>query len=293
MVVTDSTAAIPPHRVRNARVHVVRLDVVVDGVRSLDTDLTGAELLAVLRAGARVSTSQPPPAAFIAAYERAAADGAAGVVSIHLSHHLSGTADAARTAAAQVDLPIEVVDSGTVAMGLGFAVLAAARRAQVVEPVRRRWRWRRSSPVAATLEEVAKTAQEVADSSSIWFLVDSLDHLRRGGRLSGAAAFLGSILQLRPLLTITNGRVHLAGKLRSRRAARAQLEKFAVESVRARGRARLAVHHLGAGEPAEALAEAIRGQVGEYLVDVVIAEAGPVLGAHGGPGLLAVVVADE
>ncbi len=301
-VVTDSTATLPPALARAAGVRVVSLDVVVGGRRTLDGDLDGADLLAALERGERPVTSQPPPAAFAAAYERAAAEGASAIVSVHLSGALSGTVTAARTAAAGAAVPVVVVDSGTVAMGLGFAALAAARAgaAEVVPTVPwwRRWRGATSTraadetPARPDVAAVAATAQAVASSSSVWFLVDSLDHLRRGGRLSGTSALLGTILQLRPLLTVADGRITVAGKVRTRRAARARLVQLAVESVLARPQARVAVQHLDNRAAAEELLGQVVAATGDRVVETVVAEAGAVLAAHVGPGALAITVAD-
>jgi fatty acid-binding protein DegV len=298
-VVTDSTAALPSGLARRAGVLVVPLDVVVDGRRALDGEIGSGELMAALARGARVSTSQPAPAAFEAVYAAAVADGASQIVSVHLSGELSGTVDAARRAAEQCAVPVHVVDSRSAAMGLGFAVLAAARLAgqERTEPasVRRRWPLRRrGSPAVAWpgADEVVARAQQVAAGGQCWFLVDSLDQLRRGGRLSAASAVLGTLLALHPVICVADGRLAVAGKVRTRRAARARLEQLGVDAVLARGSARLAVHHLGRPGPAAELASAIVSRTAGAVVEVVLAETGAVLAAHLGPGLLAVVVAD-
>ncbi|AEE46499.1 degV family protein [Cellulomonas fimi ATCC 484] len=268
----------------------------VDGERrSEGVDVGPEELLAALARGARVTTSQPAPAAFAAAYERAVAAGATEIVSVHLAGGLSGTVQAARLAAATVAVPVHVVDSGTAAMGLGFAVLAAARAAALPaapEGLLARWRDRRQQPVPVTGCEVADVARTTAASAHVWFLVDSLDHLRRGGRLSAPAAALGTVLGLRPILTLRDGSVVVAEKVRTRRAARDRLEAIAVADLARRPAARVAVHHLQQPELAAAVAEQIRTWGAQRVVETVTADAGAVLAAHVGPGLLAVVVAD-
>lgn len=301
---------------------VVPLDVVIGGERRQEgVDLTSAELAAALDAGERVTTSQPAPAAFAEAYARAVESGAREIVSMHISGDLSGTVRAAQVAALTAPVPVHVVDSRSVVMGLGFAVLSAAQAARggadepagspadpaAVKPsaagasagegqeARARWlfdRRRRRAVADVDGVELAQRARLVGSQASAWFLVDSLDHLRRGGRLSATAAALGAVLGLRPILTLRDGRIEVAEKVRTRRAARDRLEALAVAEVRRRGAARVAVHHLGQPELAAQLAEQLEAWLGDLAEAVQVCEVSAVIGAHVGPGLLAVVVAD-
>lgn len=291
-VVTDSTAALPPGEAERLGVQVIPLDVVVDGRRHVEgVDLVPRDLLAALARGARVSTSQPSPAAFAAAYRRAAAAGAREVVSVHLSGELSGTVAAARLAAGSAPVRVHVVDSGTVGMALGFAVAAGARAAAPPAAVRRRWPWSPAAPEPLDGAAVAARVRAVASTTRVWFLVDSLEHLRRGGRLSTAAAAMGTVLGLRPLLTVDDGRIVVAEKVRTRRAARERLEALAAADVAGRPQgARVAVHHLEQPDVAGDIVAHLGAAPG--VVEAVACDAGAVLGAHVGPGVLAVVVAD-
>ncbi len=309
-IVTDSTASLPEGAAERWGIGVVPLDVVVNGERRVEgIDLTPGELLAALTRGATVSTSQPPPAAFAAAYERAAASGAREIVSIHLSGELSGTVRAARLAAESAPVPTHVVDSRVVAMSLGFAVLDAARFSAgpqgpghdvVVAPeagrlaaARTWWRGRAQPGVQLpTAAEVAARSQRAAAATRVWFLVDSLDHLRRGGRLSKPAAALGIVLGLRPILALQDGRIEVVEKVRTRRAARDRLVALAIGDLGGRPTARVAVHHLGQPEVAAALAAELTAGAGHRLVESAVCESSAVLAAHAGPGLLAIVVAD-
>ncbi|MBO3083977.1 DegV family protein [Cellulomonas fengjieae] len=305
-IVTDSTASLPEGAAERWGIGVVPLDVVVDGERHVEgVDLAPAELLEALTAGAKVSTSQPPPAAFAAAYARAAASGATEIVSLHLSGELSGTVRAARLAAETASVPVHVVDSRAVAMALGFAVLDAARfsvgpsaagapapSAGPLGSARSWWRGRgRAAPGLPTGTDVAERGRAVAESARVWFLVDSLDHLRRGGRLSMSAAAIGIVLGLRPILTLQDGGIDVVEKVRTRRAARDRLVALAVEDVARRPAARVAVHHLGQPDLANALAAELTAATGAQIVEVAVCESSAVLAAHAGPGLLAIVVA--
>ena len=307
-IVTDSTASLPEGAAERWGVGVVPLDVVVDGERHVEgVDLSPQALLAALTKGVTVTTSQPPPAAFASAYERAAASGAREIVSIHLSGELSGTVRAARLAAESSSVPVHVVDSGVVAMALGFAVLDAARFSAGPEvavtaaapapgplAAARAWWHARARPEARLPSggEVAEHARTVAASTRVWFLVDSLDHLRRGGRLSVPATAIGIVLGLRPILTLHAGGIDVLEKVRTRRAARDRLVALAVADVVRRSSARIAVHHLGQPELAEALAAEVAAAAGDRLAETAVCESSAVLAAHAGPGLLAVVVAE-
>ena len=271
-VVTDSTASLPP--VYDERLRSVPLHVIVDDVSSLEgVGLTAEDVAAHLQAGRRVTTSQPTPRAFAEAYAAAAAAGAREIVSVHLSGELSGTVHAAALAAADAPVPVRVVDSRTVAMGLGFAAQAAARAAAAGEGT----------------DVVARRAIEVADASRAVFLVDSLDHLRRGGRLSAASAALGTVLGVRPLLAVRDGKIEVVQKVRTKAAAVERLTTVAVESAARRTRPALAVHHVGDDAGAHRLASELTARTG---LDVVVTPVSAVLGAHVGPGVLAVVVAE-
>jgi DegV family protein with EDD domain len=272
-IVTDSTAYLDDGRMSEHDIVVVRLQVVVDG-RSLEegTAIGPRDVADALRRRVRVSTSRPSPRAFLDAYETAATSGATGIVSVHISGHLSGTADAARLAAREAPVPVEIVDSHSLGMGLGFAVLAAADAADR----------------GLTVDEVAEVARLRAQRSSAFFYVDTLDHLRRGGRIGAAEALLGTALAVKPLLHLVQGQIKPLEKVRTSSRAVARLEDLA---LRRAGRARVdvAVHHLDNAARAAALAARLEARV-PALGQLVVAEVGAVIGAHVGPGLLAVVV---
>ncbi len=271
-VVTDSTAYLPDGLADG--VTVVPLQVVLDGRSLADgVEVSSADVAAALHAGRPVTTSRPAPAVLAAAYRGLAERGATGVVSVHLSADLSGTADAARVAAGQVagDVPVRVVDSRSLGMGLGFAVLAAARAARDGAPA----------------ERVAETAARVALSGHAWFYVDTLDHLRRGGRIGAAAAMLGSALAVKPLLELVDGRIEPRERVRTSARALARLVEL-VAGASGRRTVDVAVHHLDAPARAQEVADRLRAVL-PGLRDLHVVEVGAVVGAHVGPGMVAVV----
>jgi fatty acid kinase fatty acid binding subunit len=208
-VVTDSTAYLPAGLAERHGIRQVPLHVLVDGCHRLDgVQLGPAELVEALARRAVVSTSRPTPGEFQAVYTEAIRAGADTVVSVHLSRALSGTWESARLAAEQVGAErVRVVDSRSTGMGLGFAALAAA----VV------------AASGADQGTVSDAAERVGARTRTFFSVDTLEYLRRGGRISPAAALLGTALAVKPLLHVHSGRIVPLEKVRTASRARARL----------------------------------------------------------------------
>ncbi|GGP80115.1 DegV family protein [Streptosporangium pseudovulgare] len=272
-VVTDSTAYLPEEAVSRLGITVVPLQVVVGG-RGLDdvAQIDGAGMNDALGEWAPVTTSRPAPQRFADAYEAAAARGAAGIVSIHLSGEMSGTVEAARAGAEDSLVPVEVVDSRSIAMGLGFPVLAAAEAAAR----------------GARRTEVADAARRRMKATRTFFYVDTLEHLRRGGRIGAAATLLGSALRTKPLLHIADGVIVPLEKVRTASRAIARLEDLAVQAAGS-GPVDIAVQHLAAEDRAGAMAARLPQRV-PGLASVTVVEVGAVIGAHVGPGMLGLTV---
>ena len=274
-VVTDSTAYLPAELGGTYDLTVVPLTVVVNGTSGLEgTEITPAEVARALQVRrAEVSTSRPSPEQFVQAYKDLLSRGADGIVSVHLSSQLSGTYDAARLAADEVGDQVHVVDSGTTGMGLGFVALGATTVAAG----------------GATLDEVRDAAVAHADRVSTLFYVDTLEFLRRGGRITAASALVGTALSVKPILHVVDGAIVLRDKVRTSGRALAKLVDFAVDAS-GDGEVDIAVHHLGAPDRAAALADAVTMRLGDQLRDCYITEIGAVVAAHVGPGVAAVVV---
>ncbi|GAA2246107.1 DegV family protein [Rarobacter faecitabidus] len=277
-VVTDSTARFPGNPgslVNLAAPIVVPLSVAIED-QSLadDLEIDSAALRTRLENGAVATTSQPGPGAFASAYARAAEQGYSQVVSIHLSAELSGTFHAATMAAEVAPLPVMVVDSRCAGAALGAAVAAAARVAAD----------------GASPYEVAQIALGVAGASSTTFIVDSLDHLRRGGRLSRPAAAVGSVLGVRPMLGLREGRIDVEYIARTRRAGLRRMAELAERFMDRGSEPEALVQHFAELSRGEELAAAIGERIGTVprLVD-----AGCVLGAHVGPGMLGIALVEQ
>jgi DegV family protein with EDD domain len=274
-VVTDSTAYLPDGLAGERGIRVVPLTVRLGDRVGLDgVDLGPSQLIAELaKRHASVSTSRPGPEAFTGCFREVLAAGASEVVSVHLSRELSGTWEAAVRAAVEVGPDrVRVVDSRSTGMGLGFAALAAADAADAGLPGR----------------EVERAAADVAARSRVFFCVDTLEHLRRGGRIGAAAALLGTALAMKPLLHVTDGKILPLEKVRTTARATVRLVELAAQAA-VGGVADLAVHHLGAAARATELAERLCARL-PLARRCLVSEVGAAIGAHAGPGLLGVVV---
>jgi len=277
VVVTDSTASLPPAVAQERGIVVVPLQVVI-GATVYDEGPDGAtpEMVAqALREYRPVSTSRPAPAVLTEVYDRAAADGAETVLSVHLSADMSGTYESALLAARAASLPVTVVDSRQVGVATGYAALAAA---DVLD-------------AGGSVEEAADVARRRAEASTALFYVDTLEYLRRGGRIGAAAALLGGALSVKPLLRIDDGRVVNLERVRTTSRALTRLEDLVVEAA-GDDPVDVCVSHLANPERAGTLA----ARLGERLAanldgrEVWCGELGAVLGAHVGPGMVAACV---
>lgn len=282
-VVTDSAAALPADWIAgltgDGRLTVVSMPVMVGEEIYGEGDDDISETIALaLAGGTSVKTSRPSPGQFEQAYRAAQQRGFEAAVSVHISGELSGTADAARLAAARVGIPVEVVDSRTVGMALGMAVQAGVRAAAG----------------GGDATAVAAAAAEQASRTKVYFYVPSLEQLRRGGRIGAAASLLGTMLAIKPILAVDGGRIVPLEKVRSAAKAVARLEEIVASEAGAHpaGAVRLAVHHFGNPEEAKNLA----GRLARALPQCPPAQTSAlpaVLAAHAGLGVLAIIVGED
>ena len=274
-VVTDSTSYLPAELVREHGIEVVPLQVVIGGT-SYDegSGASPGTVAEALRSWQPVTTSRPAPATLLQAYTRG------GRARLRRRwcrctcrrrcpgpSSRRGWRPRSRRCRPRWSTP------GRSGMGLGFAVVSAAIAAAEGRPA----------------DEVARAARDRADASSAVFYVDTLEYLRRGGRIGAAAAMLGSALAVKPLLHLVDGHIEALEKVRTSAKAIARLEEVAVGKAGSRT-VDVAVHHLASADRADALAGRLRGRL-SGLADLHVSEVGAVVGAHVGPGMLAVVVA--
>lgn len=273
-VVTDSTADLPADVVETLGIRVVRLRVTLGARTATDgVDVTPRDVANALRERVAVTTSRPTPAEFARVYQESLEHGATQIVSVHLAAALSGTWESA-TLAAQ-DFPhgvVRVVDSRSTAMALGFAVIAAAGQA-------------RDGGSAASVQGAAT---ETVDRTRTLFYVDTLEYLRRGGRIGTAASLLATSLSVKPLLQMVEGRIVPLEKVRTSAKAIARLVTLSVEAA-GDGPVDVAVHHLDALPRAEQVAGALRAAL-PRAGQLHVAELGAVVGAHLGPGVIGTVI---
>lgn len=272
-VITDSTSYLPPGVAAEWGIGIVPVQVIVSGQAFDETEDEQAQRVAqALQEWQMVTTSRPSPTRFLQAYVDAVGAGADEIVVATLSASMSATYESARMAAKEFDRPVHVVDSRSIAMGLGFAAISGARAARN----------------GADAERVAAVITERAVATTVCFYVDTLEYLRRGGRVSAARAAVGHALQVKPLLTIDDGVVVRLEQVRTAGRALGRLEDLAVAASEGR-EVDIAVQHLGAEERANLLAQHLRERVPD--ADVFEGMVGGVVGAHVGPGMVAVVVA--
>jgi DegV family protein with EDD domain len=274
-LVTDSTSCIPKYRASGLDIRVQPVVVNIGEKSFLEgTEIDSQMVLSAIQKGEAVSTSRPNPSSFAAAYRELKAAGFDEIVSVHLSAEISGTYEAAVMGARESGLNIQVIDSRTVGLGLGFAVLAALDAARS----------------GADVPTVCAVAGKVAGDSRTWVVVENLDQLRKGGRVSVAQAAVGSALSVKPILQVIGGKVVPIEKVRTAARAHDRVIELAAEYARkSRHRVQIGLQHSGNSEKAAAIAT----KLGRELpgVAVVTADMGAVLSAHVGMGAISITVA--
>ena len=268
-IVTDSTSDLPPEIAGELGITVVPLnihfgmDVFKDGV-----DLPAEQFYDRLTTGSEFpKTSQPSVGEFVEAYQ-SLSDEADGIVSVHASSKLSGTFNSASQARSEADVgcPIEVIDTAQASMGMGLVAMKAAKAANN----------------GGTLDEVTRGARESLDLCQCVALFETIEYLRRGGRLGQAGALVGKLLRIRPMIIIREGVVHELAKERTRAKGIARLQSTARDFAPLEG---LAVMYSTTPDDAAAVADSLSDLLPDGR-EPIVARFGPVLGTYTGPGAL-------
>ena len=280
-VVTDSTAGLTAEVAQEAGITVVPLQLVIAGSSyddGVDPEATPEHLAEALREYRPVSTSRPSPQVVLETYEDLVESGVEAIVSVHLSSQLSATYESAQLAAKKCSVPVVPVDTRQIGAGTGFAALAAARAAAQ----------------GGTIDEVADAARRQAQLTTSLFYVDTLEYLRRGGRVGAVGALVGSALAVKPILGVEHGRIVTREKVRTSVRAIARLEELAREAA-GTDPVDVTVCHLANRDAADRLAGGLATRLADGLKghEVDVQEVGAVLGAHVGPGLLGVIVTPQ
>ena len=267
-IVTDSTSYIPRDLVEQYNISVAPQIVIWSGETLRDDiDIKPTEFYTRLKTAKEMpTTSQVTIASFSDVFQQLHQEGYQ-ILAILISDELSGTLDSARQAKQMLpEATIEIFDSESTAMALGFQALAAARAAAD----------------GASIDECLAVAEKARRNAGVLFAVDTLEFLHRGGRIGGASRYLGTALQLKPLLTLVGGKIEPLERVRTKKKAHARLSDILVERLAGKSNIRLATLHANAEDDARALLERVQGRLD--LVETVSSEVSPVVGTHVGPG---------
>ncbi|MFL3020085.1 MAG: DegV family protein [Acidimicrobiales bacterium] len=269
-IVTDSSCDLPDNLITEMNIKIVPLKIRFGDTEFVDrVELTTDQFWEKCQASDELpSTAAPSPGAFVEEFQNAANEGATGVVAIILSGELSATIEAAQQAAQLVkdEIEVRVIDSRTVTLGLGSVVMGAASAANS----------------GANIEEVAAIASDSVNRTQVHAALDTLENLRKGGRIGAAGSLLGSMLSIKPLIEVRNGVVEPAGKQRTRGKALSYL--VGVVEQNADQIEQIFVTHA-ACDDVDSFLEQVRSVVS---VEVLVGEVGPVVGAHAGIGTIGV-----
>ena len=269
-IVTDSSCDLPDKLITEMNIKIVPLKIRFGDTEFVDRlELTTDQFWEKCQASDELpSTAAPSPGAFVEEFQNAASEGATGVVAILLSGELSATIEAAQQAAQLVkdEIEVRVIDSRTVTLGLGSVVMGAASAANS----------------GANIEEVAAIASDSVNRTQVHAALDTLENLRKGGRIGAAGSLLGSMLSIKPLIEVRNGVVEPAGKQRTRGKALSYL--VGVVEQNADQIEQIFVTHA-ACDDVDSFLEQVRSVVS---VEVLVGEVGPVVGAHAGIGTIGV-----
>ncbi len=272
-IVVDSTADINPELVKKYNIHVIPQILNWEGESLKDKiDITAdAFYKRLAQTKATPTTSQPSAGEFYEFFSKVA-ETADSIVAVLLSDQLSGTLASARAAVDMMgDYPIELVDSRFISMGLGFMAIKAAQAAQS----------------GASMAEVAAAAGALIPHMNLVFVADTLEYLHRGGRIGGAKRLVGSILSVKPVLHVDNGRVEPFASIRTKKKAVKHMLQNAVEQMKGKENVHVSIMHASSPKEADALYQQVHEKLNPS--ELMISEMSPIIGTHTGPGTIGMI----
>lgn len=273
-IVTDSTSYIPKQYIDEYGISVVSLNVILNGDSYREVELSNETFYEKMKQAKEIPTSsQPAPGEISDIFKRIISSGDS-ILGIFLSSDMSGTVSSANLVKDMIleEYPegrIEIIDSRTNCMQLGYVVLEAAKAAKE----------------GKSMEEVIDIASKVINSSRFIFTPETLEYLKKGGRIGGAAALLGNILQIKPILTVKDGKTTVLTKVRTKKKAIDSIINILEEDMSSRELRGITVHHINCYNEGVLLANKIQEKLG---IDVNIESIGPVIGLHVGPGSIGI-----
>ncbi len=272
-IIVDSTAYLPQNIIEKHNMHIIPLNLLWSGQSYRDNvDITADDFYKKLQTAKEMpTTSQPSPGDFHELFEKVA-ETAESIVCLTISQPLSGTYASAVAARNMMDgFPIEIVDSRSAVMGLGFQAMVAAEAADA----------------GATYKEAAEAARAIIPAVRVNFVVDTLEFLHRGGRIGGASRYIGTMLSIKPILTLENGKIEPLDKVRTKKKAIAKLLDMTEADLKGKTNFRIAVQNAATPEEGNQIAEEVKKRFG--LENVIQSDISPVIGAHTGPGAVATI----
>lgn len=273
-IVTDSTSYIADEYIKKYDIKLVSLNVIINGVSSREIDIENEVFYEEIKNSKEIpKSSQPIPEEMLNTFREIVEDGDS-IVGIFLSSKMSGTYSNANMIKDMIledypDAEIHILDSKTNCMQMGFAVIEAARTASE----------------GKSINEVINAANHVINNSRFLFTPETLEYLKKGGRIGGAAALFGNVLQIKPILTVVNGETSVFKKVRTRKKAIEEIVKTVLEEIESKGLGDIVVHHINCQEDGLKLAKALENKLGKK---VEIQSIGPVIGVHVGPGSIGI-----
>ena len=273
-IVTDSTCYIPNELVDEYDISIVSLNVVLNGDSYREVDLDNVEFYKMMDESGEIPTSSQPSMDELLKLFKEKISNGDDVVGIFLSSDMSGTYSSSHLVKEMVleeypNAKIELIDSRTNCMQMGFQALQAARAARE----------------GKSIEEVVAAAKKVIDTSRFLFVPDTLKYLKKGGRIGGASALFGTILQIKPILTVENGQTTVFDKVRTKKRAVDTIVNKVMKDIEVNGLGEVIVHHINCEDEGLEIAKRLEEKLGR---SVGIQSIGPIIGLHVGPGSIGV-----